>query len=185
MGAPATAGRRLPPAMPPSDHFRYDEVVVDPDRSTISCRYTTGGHTFTERFTFGMGGDWDAPAVRAAVRVLFLLAGVSYYKTTAAPLIDLGDHPTTQAERAFLTGFYVHGLGEFAYRNGIDLRGIAVTGPDATPAPPVPYEPDARPAPDPLRRGHRLHRDRRVAARRPPGRRALHRPPARRPLRRH
>ncbi len=127
--------------MPPADHFRYDEVVVDPGRSTVSCRYTTGGHTFTERFTFGTGGDWDAPAVRAAVRVLFLLAGVSYYKTTAAPVIDLGEHPTTQAERAFLGDFYVHGLGEFAYRNGIDLRATAVTGPDATPAPPVPYEP--------------------------------------------
>ena len=129
--------------MSPSDHFRYDEVVVDPGRSAVSCRYTAGGRTFTERFTFPTGGDWDAPGVGAAVRVLFLLAGVSYYKTTAAPLIDLGDHPTTPAERAFLRGFFVHGLGEFAYRNGIDLRATTLQGPDAVPAPPAPYEPRA------------------------------------------
>ena len=36
----------------------------------------------------------------------------------------------------------MHGLGEFAYRNGIDLRGVAVTGPDAAPAPAVHYEPE-------------------------------------------
>ncbi len=138
-----------------------------------------------ERFTFPMGGNWDAPAVRAAVRVLFLLAGVSYYKTTAAPLIDLGDHPTTQAERAFLTGFYVHGLGEFAYRNGIDLRGTAVTGPDASPAPPVPYEPDpGRPlipfggGIDSIVTVESLRGDL-------PRGGALHRPPSRRPFRRH
>jgi hypothetical protein len=128
--------------MPPPDQFRYDGVVIDAGRSTVTCRYSTATHTFTERFIFGPGGDWDDPAVRAAVRILFLLAGVSYYKTTAAPVIDLGDLPTTAAERAFLTGYYVHGLGEFAYRNGIDLRGLEVRGPDGAPVAPVVYEPE-------------------------------------------
>ena len=172
--------------MPPSDHFRYDEVDVDPGRSTISCRYTTGGHTFTECFTFPLGGDWDAPAVRAAARVLFLLAGVSYYKTTAAPLIDLGDHPTTQAERAFLTDFYVHGLGEFAYRNGIDLGGIAVTGPDTTPVLGWSrYEPGAGRPLIPFGGGIVSIVTVESLRGRPPGHRALHRSPARRPFRRH
>jgi UDP-N-acetyl-alpha-D-muramoyl-L-alanyl-L-glutamate epimerase len=127
--------------MPPPDQFRYDGFVIDADRSEVTCTYATATHAFVERFRFGPGGDWDDPAARAAVRILFLLAGVSYYKTTAAPVIDLGDLPTTAAERAFLTGYYVHGLGEFAYRNGIDLRGLSVTGPDAVPAAPVRYEP--------------------------------------------
>ena len=56
-------------------------------------------------------GDWGAPAVEAAVRILFLLAGVSYYKTTAAAVIDLGDLPTTAAERAFLATYYVQRSG--------------------------------------------------------------------------
>ena len=127
--------------MPPPDQFRYDGFVIDAARSEVTCTYATATHVFAERFAFGPGGDWDDPAVRAAVRILFLLAGVSYYKTTAAPVIDLGDLPTTAAERAFLTGYYVHGLGEFAYRNGLDLRGLSVTGPDAASAAPVRYEP--------------------------------------------
>ena len=77
----------------------------------------------------------------AAVRILYLLAGVSYYKTSAAPVIDLGHLPTTATERDFLRSFYVNGLGEFAYRNGLDLRGLRIEGPDAAPVPPVAFEP--------------------------------------------
>jgi hypothetical protein len=75
------------------------------------------------------------------VRILFLMAGVSYYKATAAPIIDLGELVTTQAEREFLTGYYINGLGEFAYRNGLNLSALVVDGPDAPTSPPVRYEP--------------------------------------------
>jgi UDP-N-acetyl-alpha-D-muramoyl-L-alanyl-L-glutamate epimerase len=116
--------------MPPPDRFRYDGYAIDAAQSTVLLRYSTRGHQFTERLTFARAGNWDDPAVEAAVRVLYLLAGVSYYKTTAAPLLDLGTLPTTAAERSFLRTFYVNGLGEFAYRNGIDLRGLRVEGPE-------------------------------------------------------
>jgi UDP-N-acetyl-alpha-D-muramoyl-L-alanyl-L-glutamate epimerase len=127
--------------MPPHDHFRYDGFAIDQASSLVTCRYSTTSRTFTERFTFEPGGDWDDPAVQAAVRILYLLAGVSYYKTTAARLIDLGDLPTTEGERDFLTGYYVNGLGEFAYRNGIDLRGVRLSGPDAAGAAAL-YDPE-------------------------------------------
>ncbi len=128
--------------LPPPDQFRYDGVVIDQATRRVTCTYSTADHSFAERFTFPAGADWGDPAVRAAVRVLFLVAGVSYYKTTAARVIDLGDLPTTAAERSFLTGYYVDGLAEFAHRNHIDLRGVTVTGPEAEPAPPAPYEPE-------------------------------------------
>ncbi len=120
--------------MPPPDHgaerFHYDGLTVDPASGTVACTYSTPSHSFTERFVFGPDRDWENPAAGAAVRILFLLAGVSYYKTTAAPIIDLGDTGTTAAERDFLTGYYVDGLAEFAYRNAIDLSGLSVVGPD-------------------------------------------------------
>ena len=122
------------------DHFRYDGFAVDPASGTVTCRYSTATHAFAERFTFGPDRDWNGPAVEAAVRLLFLLAGVSYYKTTAAPTVDLGDHPTTPAERAFLGAYFAHGLGEFAYRNGFDLGGLRIVGPDAPTARPGTYE---------------------------------------------
>ena len=119
--------------MPPPDQFRYESVDVDKASGEVTFRYSTSAHTFIERYAFGSGGNWDDPAVEAAVRILFLLAGVSYYKTTAAPVIDLGEIPSTAEERAFLTRYYVEGLGEFAYRNGLDLRDVRVVGPDAAP----------------------------------------------------
>ncbi|HEY1650472.1 MAG TPA: hypothetical protein VGG09_01190 [Acidimicrobiales bacterium] len=128
------------------DQFRYDGVSIDQASGVVTCRYSTQAHAFTERYSFGPGGDWDDPAVRAAVRILFLLAGVSYYKAVAAPAVDLGEHASTAEERAFLARYYVEGLGEFAYRNGLDLRDLQVVGPDAAPgseaAAPGAYDPE-------------------------------------------
>jgi UDP-N-acetyl-alpha-D-muramoyl-L-alanyl-L-glutamate epimerase len=120
--------------MTPPDQFRYDGYAIDRATGRVRCSYTTATHAFTEElgFAYATPDRWDDPAVAAAVRILYLLAGVSYYKTTAAPMVDLGDHPTTAAERVFLKTFLVQGLGEFAYRNALDLRGITVTGPDVT-----------------------------------------------------
>ena len=112
-----------------ADRFHYDGFTVDTDSGTVACTYSTPSHSFTERYSFGSDRDWDRPGVAEALRILFLLAGVSYYKTTAAPVIDLGDTATTPAERAFLTGYYVDGLGEFAHRNHLDLSGLRVDGP--------------------------------------------------------
>jgi hypothetical protein len=121
-------------APPMAAPFTYDSFTVDPAPGRLTCTYALGGRRFREEVTLGTGGDWSAPAATAAARLLFLLAGVSYYKTAAPPLVDLGGLPTTAAEREFLTAFYRHGLAEFAHRNGLDLSGLAITGPDA-PAP--------------------------------------------------
>ena len=71
----------------------------------------------------------------AAARLVFLLAGISCYKTAAPPVINTGETALTPREREFLRAFYTDGLGEFAYRNGIDLSGLRIEGPSA-PEPP-------------------------------------------------
>ena len=73
---------------------------------------------------------------RAAARLVFLLAGVSYYKTAAPPVIDLGGTALTETELAFLREFYLQGLGEFAYRNALDLSGIVLVSGTTAPEPP-------------------------------------------------
>jgi UDP-N-acetyl-alpha-D-muramoyl-L-alanyl-L-glutamate epimerase len=139
MGGPLSPPGGPSLLMPRPDHradrFRYEGYTVDPSRGEIACTYSTGDHSFTERYEFGPEGAWGDAATEAAARLLFLLAGVSYYKTTAAPVIDLGTTATTADERAFLTKYYRHGLGEFAYRNHLDLRHLSVVGPDAPPSP--------------------------------------------------
>jgi hypothetical protein len=118
------------------DAFRYESCEIDAAAGLVACRYSVDGRSFEERITLSPTGDWDSPAARAAARLVFLLAGVSYYKTAAPPVIDLGHTAVTNRERDFLYEFYLQGLGEFAYRNEIDLTGLRIEGPALTaPAP--------------------------------------------------
>jgi UDP-N-acetyl-alpha-D-muramoyl-L-alanyl-L-glutamate epimerase len=109
--------------------FRYVGFDLDPVRRRLTCAYALDGRSFQEQVTFPSGDRWDEPGVIEAARLVFLLAGVSYYKTAAPATIDLGDHAATDTEREFLRSFYLDGLGEFAHRNGLDLGGLRVDGP--------------------------------------------------------
>jgi hypothetical protein len=101
--------------------FRYQSFAIDAERGMLTCRYELDGREFTERVTLPPGPRWHTEAARAAARLVFLLAGVSYYKTAAPPVIDFGETALTEAEHAILREFYLQGLGEFAYRNTLDL----------------------------------------------------------------
>jgi UDP-N-acetyl-alpha-D-muramoyl-L-alanyl-L-glutamate epimerase len=114
--------------------FRYEGFAVDAERGLLTCRYSLDGREFAERVSLAPGPGWDTPAARAAARLVYLLAGVSYYKTAAPPVIDLGDIALTGRERAFLREFYLSGLGEYAYRNGLDLSDLRIEAPAAAPA---------------------------------------------------
>jgi len=145
--------------------FRYQGFATDPERGLLTCRYSLDGRDFVERVSLCPGPRWDSPAAQAAARLVFLLAGVSYYKTAAPPVIDLGDTALTGAERAFLRDFYLQGLGEYAYKNDLDLSALRIEAP-AAPAPaeasgpaPAPASAEASgPAPAPARADGRLGR---------------------------
>jgi UDP-N-acetyl-alpha-D-muramoyl-L-alanyl-L-glutamate epimerase len=142
---PGTPFPGTPPQSPARGQvFRYAGYATDPATATLSCHYELDGREFTERVTLpGAEGNprWHTEAAQAAARLLFLLAGVSYYKTAAPPVIDLGETALTAAEESFLRDFYLHGLGEFAYRNTLDLTSIdlqASRAPSQAPVPPPP-----------------------------------------------
>src|SRR5258708_6072483 len=84
---------------------------------------------------------WAGEDVARAARLAFLLAGVSYYKTAAPPVIDLGGTAVTDTERAFLRSFYLDGLAEFGYRNALDLSGLRIEGPSRPGGAPAPVPP--------------------------------------------
>jgi UDP-N-acetyl-alpha-D-muramoyl-L-alanyl-L-glutamate epimerase len=108
--------------------FRYESFATDAELGLLTCRYSLDGREFTERVTLAPGSGWRTEAARAAARLVFLLAGVSYYKTAAPPVIDLGQTALTETELAFLREFYLQGLGEFAYRNALDLAPLRIEG---------------------------------------------------------
>jgi hypothetical protein len=109
--------------------FRYETYEIDAPAGLLACRYSVDGYRFEERITLSPGGHWDSPGARAAARLVFLLAGVSYYKTAAPEAIDLGQTAITDSEREFLHAFYREGLGEFAYRNALDLTALHIEAP--------------------------------------------------------
>ncbi|HLN16013.1 MAG TPA: hypothetical protein VK277_04570 [Acidimicrobiales bacterium] len=120
-----------------AERFTYSGYELDEDRALLECRYQVDDEPFTEVVHLAPGGR-GGPSAEAAARLYFLLAGVSYYKTAAPSLVDLGDHPSTADERRFLATFYREGLAEFAYRNRLDLGGLEVVGPDRDRPPTVP-----------------------------------------------
>ncbi|NDK39219.1 endonuclease domain-containing protein [Pseudoxanthomonas gei] len=64
-----------------------------------------------------------ALAVENALRLLHLIAGVSYYKAAVPSEIRIESYAINADTAALLESIYVNGLGEFAYRNGLDLHG--------------------------------------------------------------
>jgi UDP-N-acetyl-alpha-D-muramoyl-L-alanyl-L-glutamate epimerase len=106
--------------------FTYSGVDVDLPTLTIVGRYRLSGSAgdldLSETFTLA-AGDVPLTGPRAEVfrrvaRLLWLAAGVSYYKTAAPQVVAV---PAVSAtERDWLEALYREGLGEFAHENGID-----------------------------------------------------------------
>jgi hypothetical protein len=109
------------------DRFTYTGVDVDLAALTVTGRYRlfgpAGALDLAETFTLAPGDAPLTPARAAALertaRLLWLAAGVSYYKTAAPRTV--GVPALTGPEREWLEALYREGLGEFAYENGVDL----------------------------------------------------------------
>lgn len=124
--------------------FRFLRCGFDPATGEARLAYAFDeGPELTETVRFpGAPFALDAArtaAVEQALRLLHLVAGVSYYKAAVPPDIRIDGYGIDAGTAAFLTEVYENGLGEFAYRNGLNLRGrirfpVAATGAPAAPA---------------------------------------------------
>ena len=66
--------------------------------------------------------DARAAAAGQALRLLHLIAGVSYYKAAVPQHIRIDSYSIDAETVALLETVYLNGLGEFAYRNGLNLH---------------------------------------------------------------
>src|SRR6185437_789829 len=57
------------------------------------------------------------------LRLLHLIAGVSYYKAGVPDTVSIDSYSIDADTAALVETVYLNGLGEFAYRNGLNLRG--------------------------------------------------------------
>ena len=124
--------------------FRFVRCGFDADSGVAELAYAfDDGPELVETITvpgapFALDGA-RAAAVEQALRLLHLVAGVSYYKAAVPPQIRIDSYAIDAATAALLEQVYLNGLGEFAYRNGLDLHHrirFPVQAEAATPAAP-------------------------------------------------
>ncbi|MDR2871977.1 MAG: endonuclease domain-containing protein [Xanthomonadaceae bacterium] len=106
--------------------FRFIRCRFDADSGVAQLVYAfDDGPELVEKITvpgapFSLDGA-RASAVERALRLLHLIAGVSYYK--AAPsAVRIEGYAIDAETAALLEDIYLNGLAEFAYKNGLDLR---------------------------------------------------------------
>jgi hypothetical protein len=123
--------------------FRFVRCAFDAHTGMAQLVYAfDNGPELTETVTlpgapFALDAQREAAAQRA-LRLLHLIAGVSYYKAAVPSEIRIDDYAIDAETAALLEEVYHNGLGEFAYRNGLELRGkirFPVAASNATAAP--------------------------------------------------
>ncbi|RYZ73964.1 MAG: endonuclease domain-containing protein [Lysobacteraceae bacterium] len=108
--------------------FRFVRCELDVDSGVASLVYAFDeGPELVETITlpgapFALDGQRAAAAGRA-LRLLHLIAGVSYYKAAVPTQIRIEGYAIDADTAALMALVYENGLGEFAYRNGLDLHG--------------------------------------------------------------
>jgi len=108
--------------------FRFVRCAFDADTGVAQLVYAfDDGPEMIETITVP-GAPFVLDAQRAeaaerALRLLHLIAGVSYYKAAVPSEIVIDAYAIDADTAALLELIYVNGLGEFAYRNGLNLHG--------------------------------------------------------------
>lgn len=120
--------------------FRFVRCDLDAATGVARLVYAfDGGPELVETVTipgapFELDAHRQAAATRA-LRLLHLIAGVSYYKAAVPEEIRIEGYAIDADTATLLQTIYENGLGEFAYRNGLQLRGRIVFPAVDLPAP--------------------------------------------------
>ena len=108
--------------------FRFVRCELDPQTGVARLVYAfDDGPELVETITIpGAPFILDAAragAVQRALQLLHLITGVSYYKAAVPEEIRIESYAIDAETAELLESVYVNGLGEFAYRNGLNLHG--------------------------------------------------------------
>jgi hypothetical protein len=135
---------RQTPVISRAETFNFHGWEADSSAGRVRLHYSYDGRIhFFETLDFhhplpDAASDRRA-GFEAAMHGLTLAAGISYYKALL-PAHLISAQPLTSTQRSFFRKLYVHGLGEFAYRNRIQIadRINFATGNGSPPATPPP-----------------------------------------------
>ncbi|MDD2326358.1 MAG: endonuclease domain-containing protein [Alphaproteobacteria bacterium] len=115
--------------MPTLNTFLFKAYGYNPETGKLTLDYALeDGASFREEITFPDAhaayqslSAHSHEALDRAFQLIFLLAGVSYYKATIPRHLRNEAFALDEQTAAFCQKVYAGGLGEFAYRNKVDL----------------------------------------------------------------
>ena len=107
---------------------RFTYAGLDITDDAITGHFDLDGRAFRETVVLEGAGSLRASPAAAVAPLWYLLAGLSYYKVGAPPLVDLGETPVGPRGVALLRAALVDGLGEYAYRNALTLDDVVIEG---------------------------------------------------------
>lgn len=107
--------------------FRFISYEFNQETFTAKLNYAfDDNYFFTEEIIFNNANkklnDEELKALDNCLKYLHLVAGASYFKAAIPSEISIENGDITKETALFIEKLYLNGLGEFAYRNGIDLR---------------------------------------------------------------
>ena len=108
--------------------FIFRDYRFDSKTGQLELEYSLDDKiAFLEKLSFPTEGileDIDEAELEAALFALFMVAGVSYWKTFCPGEMVLEKGELSREQANFLSAIYTKGLGEFYYKNQIDWRGL-------------------------------------------------------------
>ncbi len=120
------------------DSFIFEGYSWNHHAGKILLRYSLGGEIRFEETIFLpeavsderlKAKEWE---IERALKALYMIGGISYYKTCLPKKIVIKEDILSKREAQFWNSVYEHGLGEFFYKNDIDFRGL-INFPSGTP----------------------------------------------------
>ncbi len=106
--------------------FIFKRYTFDFDTTILCLEYAfENGPSFEEQIRFGASKHTlslkDKAALDQCFKLLLLLAGVSYYKAYSSTQLKCEAFELDSVTATFIEKVYRNGLGEFSYKNKIDL----------------------------------------------------------------
>lgn len=107
--------------------FIFEHYIYDYSSSTLSLNYRFDrGPRFEEKLIFEFAqrplASAESKVLDRIFRLVFLMAGVSYYKAFVPETLICEAFPLDRATAGFIQNLYENGLAEFAFTNGVSLR---------------------------------------------------------------
>ncbi len=106
--------------------FVFDSYHFDPEVKKLTLKYSFDDQIHFEEefiFDFEFVENYSSEALENAFFGLFVMAGISYFKSALPPKIKFKTGGLNPEQKQFFEKIYLHGLGEFFYQNNIDPRG--------------------------------------------------------------